>query len=677
MSTKITDLIFFCLNSTIMKIAFWRNLTVFEGEITMTIRDIAKAAGVSAATVSRIINHKDENISEETRRRVLQIIEEHEYVPYAKVRDRLLQSNRTIGVILPSLGSPFFASFIEHIQTLAASDNYTLSLYLTQNRPKLEEQAILHFLDIHALGILYFPESDNGIAALKHSQDQLRSAVLMDCETPEFPFPQVYRDFFNIAKTGTTALLKQNNRRLVLLLSGEGSFRVHEQLADGYREAMLSYGITPDDSTILKADDSFHTAFEQLTDAGIDGVICQNAYLTSEVYCIASRKHFLIPSDLSVLCLEDSISLEQLLPPVTAIRTDISQMAKTAYHTLLSQINAKKNVFPSQTAAFSLIQRRSIQAHKEFATKIMIAGSLNMDITLKVPHLPHMGETLLASHLDYWTGGKGANQAIGVSRFGANAYMLGRLGIDPYGRQLYEQLSNENVDMQGVSFVNSHPTGTAYITVQGNGGNTIVVNPGANATLTPSYVAENQALFSGVLYCLVQMEIPFPSVEKIFEICGQMNIKVILKPSPAQILPPAILQELFLLVPNQEEMAVLCPNENTPEMQARTMLSKGVQNVIVTLGDKGCIYVNHEGTMHFDAYPYPSVDSTGASDIFISCLAAQLANGCDMKKAIELSTLAASFSVSKEGVQNAILNREMLYDLYEKKFSISVNQLEE
>ena len=215
-----------------MKIAFWRNLTVFEGEITMTIRDIAKAAGVSAATVSRIINHKDENISEETRRRVLQIIEEHEYVPYAKVRDRLLQSNRTIGVILPSLGSPFFASFIEHIQTLAASDNYTLSLYLTQNRPKLEEQAILHFLDIHALGILYFPESDNGIAALKHSQDQLRSAVLMDCETPEFPFPQVYRDFFNIAKTGTTALLKQNNRRLVLLLSGEGSFRVHEQLAD-------------------------------------------------------------------------------------------------------------------------------------------------------------------------------------------------------------------------------------------------------------------------------------------------------------------------------------------------------------------------------------------------------------------------------------------------------------
>lgn len=642
----------------------------------MTIRDIAKAAGVSAATVSRIINHKDENISEETRMRVLQIIEEHEYVPYAKVRDRLLESNRTIGVILPSLGSPFFASFAEHIQTLAAGERYTLSLYLTQNQPGLEAQAIRHFLDIHALGILYFPETDNGIDTLKHNHEQLRSAVLMDCEAPDFPFPQVYRDFFNIAKTGTSVLLKQNNRRLALLLSGDSSSRVLEHLAAGYREAMLSFGITPDDSMIISSDKDFHTAFEQLTDAGIDGVICQNAYLTGEVYCIANRKHFLIPSDLSVLCLEDSLSLEHLLPPVTAIRTDISQMAQAAYNALLTQINAEKNTFISQTAAFSLIQRRSIQAHKEFATKIIIAGSLNMDITLKVPRLPHLGETLLASHLDYWPGGKGANQAIGVSRFGANAYMLGRLGIDPYGRQLYEQLSNENVDMQGVSFVNSHPTGTAYITVQGNGGNTIVVNPGANAALTPSYVTENHSLFSGVLYCLVQMEIPFPSVEKIFEICGQMDIKVILKPSPAQILPPAILQDLFLLVPNQEEMAVLCPTEDTPERQAEAMLSQGVHNVIVTLGDKGCIYVNHEGTMHFDAYPYPSVDSTGASDIFISCLAAQLANGCDMKKAIELSTLAASFSVSKEGVQNAILNREMLYDLYEKKFSISVNQTE-
>lgn len=642
----------------------------------MTIRDIAKAAGVSAATVSRIINHKDENISEETRMRVLQIIEEHEYVPYAKVRDRLLESNRTIGVILPSLGSPFFASFAEHIQTLAAGERYTLSLYLTQNQPDLEAQAIRHFLDIHALGILYFPETDNGIDTLKHNHEQLRSAVLMDCEAPDFPFPQVYRDFFNIAKTGTSVLLKQNNRRLALLLSGDSSSRVLEHLAAGYREAMLSFGITPDDSMIISSDKDFHTAFEQLTDAGIDGVICQNAYLTGEVYCIANRKHFLIPSDLSVLCLEDSLSLEHLLPPVTAIRTDISQMAQAAYNALLTQINAEKNTFISQTAAFSLIQRRSIQAHKEFATKIIIAGSLNMDITLKVPRLPHLGETLLASHLDYWPGGKGANQAIGVSRFGANAYMLGRLGIDPYGRQLYEQLSNENVDMQGVSFVNSHPTGTAYITVQGNGGNTIVVNPGANAALTPSYVTENHSLFSGVLYCLVQMEIPFPSVEKIFEICGQMDIKVILKPSPAQILPPAILQDLFLLVPNQEEMAVLCPTEDTPERQAEAMLSQGVHNVIVTLGDKGCIYVNHEGTMHFDAYPYPSVDSTGASDIFISCLAAQLANGCDMKKAIELSTLAASFSVSKEGVQNAILNREMLYDLYEKKFSISVNQTE-
>ena len=139
------------------------------------------------------------------------------------------------------------------------------------------------------------------------------------------------------------------------------------------------------------------------------------------------------------------------------------------------------------------------------------------------------------------------------------------------------------------------------------------------------------------------------------------------------MLPASLLKDLFLLIPNQEEMAILCPGEDTPEDQARAMLAKGVRNVIVTLGESGCIYVNKKETMRFDAYPYPCIDSTGASDIFISCLAAQLANGYDLKKAIELSTLAASFSVSKEGVQNAILDNKLLYDLYEKKFSISVN----
>ncbi len=638
----------------------------------MTIRDIAKAAGVSAATVSRIINHKDDNISEETRMRVLQIIEEHEYVPYAKVRDRLLESTRTIGMILPSLSSSFFASFVEHIQSFATKDHYTLSLYLTQRQPELEEQAIRHFAEIHANGILYFPTTDPGVTALIANQEQLRSCVLLDWQDPNLHFRQVYRDFFHIAKTGTLQLLKQENRRLALLIAPETGVLASGQIVDGYKDALSSFGITPDDSMIISAGNGFLSPFEQLIDAGIDGVICQNAGLAGEVYGIANQKHLFIPADLSVLCLEDSVTMERLIPAVTAVHTDIAGMAKTAYRSLSAQLNGKKNTPASQKASFHLIERKSIAAHKELAAKILVAGSLNMDITLNVSHLPRQGETLLVSRMETWPGGKGANQASGVSRFGADAFMLGRLGIDPYGRQLYEQLSKENVDMQGVSFVNSHPTGTAYITVQANGGNTIAVNPGANAALTPAYVEEKRALFPNTLYCLIQMEIPLPSVEKICEICRQMDVKVLLKPSPAQALTPSILQDLFLLIPNQEEMAVLCPKADSPELQAQFMLSQGVQNVIVTLGEAGCVYVNREETLHFDAYPYPSVDSTGASDIFISCLAAQLANGYDMKKAIELSTLAASFSVSKEGVQNAILNKELLYDLYEKKFSISV-----
>lgn len=642
-------------------------------ELKMNIREIAKAAGVSAATVSRIINHKDDNISEETRMRVLEIIEKNEYVPYANVRDRLLASNRTIGLIMPSLASSFLASFVECFQALAMDGGYTLSLCLTQNRPEMEEQAIAHLIDIHATGVIYFPGSESGLSAFRNNYRQILHAVLLDCGNVDLPFPQIYRDFHNIAKAATLCLLKQNNYRLALFLSQEQSYRVQEQIVEGYREAFTAAGLIADDSMIVRAEGDFRRAFEQLIDAGIDGVVCQNAELTGAVYRIADRKHFLIPTDLSVLSLEDSVTMELLVPPVAAMNTDISDMAEAAYKALLSQINGEQKVFTPQVVPCRLIARKSMETHKELSTKIIIAGSLNMDITLNVQKLPNLGETLLTSHMNSWPGGKGANQAIGVSRFGAKAFMLGCLGIDLYGRQLYEQLTKENVDMKGVSFVNNYPTGTAYITVQADGGSTIVVNAGANMFLTPSYVEEKRALFSDVLYCLIQLEIPLASVEKIFEICEQMDIKVLLKPSPARILPSALLKDLFLLIPNQEEMAVLCPEEDTPERQAKAMLDRGVQNVIVTLGESGCIYVNQKETLRFRAHPYPCVDSTGASDIFISCLAAQLANGCGLKKAIELSTLAASFSVSKEGVQNAILDNELLYDLYEKKFFISAN----
>ncbi|MCR4606632.1 MAG: substrate-binding domain-containing protein [Oscillospiraceae bacterium] len=637
----------------------------------MTIKDIAKAAGVSPSTVSLIINQKDARISEETRRRVMQVIEESNYIPYAGVRGRLLAQNNQIALVMPSLKDPFLAEFADRVQSLARSRGYALTVQSSAGPAGNEEMILSELSEAYIAGLFFFPQSEQGISFLSSEDSNIGCAVLLDSTFPGLPFPQLSRDFAAAAETGAAYLLSNNHRRIALVLKPEISDSIREKVISGYKAALSSAKAPFDEQLIVSAAQDADSVLGSLIDAGIDAVICQDSASVGETYRILARKQYKIPEDISVLCLEDSPLMQQLVPAVTSVRTGADEMAKLAIDTLISQLSA------GQTAPFvtnlpvQLIRRNSVRKHAKPEHKIVIAGSINMDVTLNVSRLPHTGETVLASGQSSWPGGKGANQAIGVSRFGADAFMVGRLGNDVYGKQLFERLSNEQVDMQGVSFSQDLLSGTAFINVQSDGQNTIVVNPGANASVTPEYIAKNRYIFNDAHYCLIQMEIPLETVEAIVQLCKELNVKVILKPSPAQALPSDVLKDLFLLIPNQEEADELFPNLSSPDAQAQAILGQGVENVIITLGDKGCLFADQAGSRVYPAVDFPSVDATGASDIFISCLAAQLSKGKDMDSSIKLATIAASYSVSKEGVQNAIISSDLLFDLYNGDYSLS------
>ncbi len=633
----------------------------------MTIKDIAKAAGVSTSTVSKVLNGKDDNISDETRKRVRDIIAEFDYVPYAGVRDSLLAKNSTIAVVLPTLKSRFCLDFFEKAQSLAIKSGYTCTLYLSGPGEEREKEIIRSVSEEHTAGLLYFPGSSGALDALTESGSNISSAVLLDCDYPQRLFPRINRDFRNIAKEGTTRLLNKNNKRVALVLSSELSGASRKLIEAGYEEAHRACGVFFEKDLILEEEDR-EKAIGMILNAGIDGVICCDSKVAGEIHHSVRERHFSVPQDVSILCLEDDISLEHLVPAVSAVKSDPENMAKLAVDALVSQISAKKKTFFSTYLPFETVDRQSIRDYEKPLNKILVAGSINMDITMKVKRSPKLGETTLASSLNTWPGGKGANQAIGVSRFGADAFMLGRLGNDIYGKQLYEQLTKENVNLDGVAFSYNNPTGTAYISVQEDGRNTIIVNPGANARLTPTYVDSKRELFEDAVFCLLQMEIPLPSVTEILGICKEHNIKAILKPSPAQGLPEEILKGLFLMIPNREELDILVPGKGSPEEKAGKITEKGVSNVIVTLSENGCLYTDGRNVKYYDALDYPCVDATGASDIFISCLAVELSKGSDLDKAIKKATVAASYSVSKEGVQNAIIDRHLLEELYKSSF---------
>ncbi len=637
----------------------------------MTIKDIAKAAGVSPSTVSLIINQKDARISEETRRRVMQVIEESNYIPYAGVRGRLLAQNNQIALVMPSLKDPFLAEFADRVQSLARGRGYALTVQSSAGPAGNEEMILSELSEAYIAGLFFFPQSEQSISFLRSEDSNIGCAVLLDSTYPGLPFPQLSRDFAAAAETGTAYLLSNNHRRIALVLKPGVSDSIRDKVISGYKAALSSAKAPFDEQLIVSAAQDPDSVLGGLIDAGVDAVICQDSTSVGETYRILARKHYKIPEDISVLCLEDSPLMQQLVPDVTSVRTGADEMAKLAVDTLISQLSAGQAAPFVTNMPVQLIRRSSVRRHAKPEHKIVIAGSINMDVTLNVSRLPHIGETVLASGQSSWPGGKGANQAIGVSRFGADAFMVGRLGNDVYGKQLFERLSNEQVDMQGVSFSQDLLSGTAFINVQSDGQNTIVVNPGANASVTPEYIAKNRYIFNDARYCLVQMEIPLETVEEIVRLCKELDVKVILKPSPAQSLPSDVLKGLFLLIPNQEEADELFPNLSSPEAQAQAMLGRGVENVIITLGDKGCLFADRVGFRVYPAVDFPSVDATGASDIFISCLAAQLSKGKDMETSIKLATIAASYSVSKEGVQNAIISSDLLFDLYNGDYSLS------
>lgn len=636
----------------------------------MTIKDIAKAAGVSPSTVSLVINQKDARISEETRQRVLQVIEQSNYIPYAGVRGRLLSQNNQIALVMPSLKDTFLSDFADRVQNLARSQGFALTVQSSSGRSENEKTIFTELSEAYIAGLLVFPCDPESVSFLCSDDCNIGSVVLLDSAYANLPFPQLSRDFAAASEAGTAYLLKNNHRRIALVLQSITSSDTRDRIISGYKTGLSSYRAPFDDQLLVLTGDEFGYQLGNLIDAGIDAVVCQDSASAGETYRILSQKQYKIPDDISVICLEDSPLMEQLYPAVTSVKTDVNELARLAVETLISQINGNQAPAFATSLPVQLIRRESVKRHAKPKHKIVIVGSINMDVTLNVTRLPHSGETVLASGQSSWPGGKGANQAIGVSRFGADAFMVGRLGNDLYGKQLFERLTREQVNMQGVSFSQDQLSGTAFINVQSDGQNTIVVNPGANASVTPEYIENNRSIFAEAQYCLVQMEIPLETVKAIVRLCKELKVKVILKPSPAQELSAELLDGLFLLIPNQEEADILVPNL-APEGQAKAFLNQGVENVIITLADKGCLFATKNELSAYPAVDFPSVDATGASDIFISCLAAQLSKGNDMDTSIKLATIAASYSVSKEGVQNAIISPDLLDDLFSGDYSLS------
>lgn len=284
--------------------------------------------------------------------------------------------------------------------------------------------------------------------------------------------------------------------------------------------------------------------------------------------------------------------------------------------------------------------------------RVIVAGSLNMDLIVRTPRRPVTGETVLGDDFRVLPGGKGLNQAIAAARMGAETHMAGRVGDDDFGRQLLALLDQERIDRSRVAVTPGIATGVAIITLV-RGDNAIIVASGANMRLEPRDLAD-LPLAPGDI-CLGQLEVPLETTAAAFRRARDAGARTLLNAAPACTLPRTLLELVDILVVNEVELTALSgtavgEDSATADIAAAARpLIENERMVITTLGSRGALAVHREGLDAVAGHRVSAVDTTGAGDCFVGVLAAALVAGASYKFALAQANAAAALSVQRPG----------------------------
>ena len=262
---------------------------------------------------------------------------------------------------------------------------------------------------------------------------------------------------------------------------------------------------------------------------------------------------------------------------------------------------------------------------------ICVIGSLNMDLVVNVDTMPKPGQTLLGGNFKEVPGGKGANQAVAIARLDGRVSMIGKVGNDSFGKTLVKSLNDDNVNTDYIHEADC-PTGVAFITVDKNAQNAIVVAPGANFELTKNDIDKNIDCIKNSDIVVIQLETPLETVKYALQVAKNLNKYTILNPAPAVKLDDEIIKNVDLLTPNETELEILSE----------------------TLGSKGSLYINKEKSFFKSAYKVDAIDTTAAGDSFTGALAVALSNNKSIDEAMDFASKVGALSVMKEGAQSSL-----------------------
>ena len=302
--------------------------------------------------------------------------------------------------------------------------------------------------------------------------------------------------------------------------------------------------------------------------------------------------------------------------------------------------------------------------------KALVIGSLNMDMTVKVEELPKLGETIFGNDFYESCGGKGANQAVAVSKLGMKTEMIGMVGKDSQGEKLIQNLNKYGIISDNV-IKSDELTGRAIITVDKKGDNNIIVIPGSNFKITKEHIQAKQDVIASSDVVILQNEIPSETVEFSLLKAKELGKITIFNPAPARKLSGEVFKNTDYLILNETEMEeifeIKFKDEEYTEKISIKKKEYGIKNIILTLGDKGSILFSEDNNIKkYDVYKVKAVDTTAAGDSFIGAFTMKICEIGNPDEAIKYATAVSAIVVTRQGAQDSIPTREEIEKFIEE-----------
>lgn len=298
---------------------------------------------------------------------------------------------------------------------------------------------------------------------------------------------------------------------------------------------------------------------------------------------------------------------------------------------------------------------------------ITVIGSFAVGLWMRTSHMPVFGETLIGSGFDMGPGGKGSNQAVGVARLGAEACFANIIGNDKLGEIATSLYAEEGVDTTYLQKTDQMATGAGFIVLNEEGENAIILDMGSNELMDTAFVDRIEEQISRSDMVMSVLEIPVPAAARAMELGRKHGVRTILNPAPAAELDDRVLGNVSYLTPNETELRILVgrpPDDPTPtsELAAR-LRERGVETLVVTMGEKGALVLSSDGSVAVPAPTVDVVDTTGAGDAFNAALAVALAEGSELREAVEFANCAGAHACTTAGVIPALATRDILEGL--------------